>query len=1111
MFYEDYDKLNITLFAGEKINLTIRGNKRPDQNIDVVPNIKPAGDVAYVGSKWAWWNSTWGNRICLNGLNNTNSTNESRDLELFHINLTGVTGFNGCSNNTGVKCVDGRMVINDTGSNFREVLFNVSNATRFRTIGASGGIAEEGSTTLNLYFMLNTSAGRYNPGQYNVTPCFFFNNTNASISANHVGGIINELDSFETGINVAAGSTPFSSVSIGTFGTNTTAGWKPDGNVSAMPTGAATRDSLRDASGVSTNYMLYVYGLGNWQRGVGLTGNDEGTGIVGTCTNGRDGQDSACVTQNSTNGTGWHSIKMTTLESFTGTQIMLYVNGKFAALDPSSTLPVVHIGEEAAVVSANNLLDFFVGSSWNANMYDYPSNFTIGIVENVTNPVVPGNVFECINNTFAINTSSIEHQEQPSTFNMTWNVTNVTTRTATFFYNDVNYTGSQITEAITVNNTATNSSLFSVRVNTSIINTNASTTNAIWVVNCVLNNGTTRGVTTRNQSQTIGLAHREASFNFTTPVGEGSNNNYTINLSLFNTVSYANLSFYINSIVQTNATTTFSGPIAPTLNGSLYNITNQSTGLVTLNNTPQTLIFQQAIVYTNGSVKLVNSTTQNQSLIWSYIPKTVNISVQLIERTVVNITNNISIINNGNIANVVSIIEFNGTNYSSTTYTNISNEYSFLHRIFLPLVLVGRDYNTTAKGLFNITAVGTSVVRNSTTNQQARQVFLVYLGNCSAGFSNNQSLNYTIRDQSTFVAINPASLTVNYLVYYTNQSYNRTYNVSNTANTHAACISPDFANFTATRLAFASAPLYTSKTTFFGPFIADPVIEFVDLFLVNATGAGFSQVVVNVVDENDNPLINQLVTVERFDNITNYTLVDSKLTDFMGNAPFSLDTTLLYRINISENGIIRTQTSLLPASVGPFQILSTPLTFRILVGSGAGLSKLLSILNVQHNLTWSNSTRSFRLDFVDVQQVTDFVCLKVSYQNITGVYSLGSNCSTNKTDTIYFGVGSMLNGSFTAYATGHNPDPGEFLMDTLNIIYPGATLFGQEGYIWAIILTGTLAIIGAVVTGANPVGMVAGTLLGVALSGMIGLVVVGWGVYLGIVVVGIIMIYYFKT
>lgn len=1065
------DIMNFTIAPLSKINLTISGTKKIDSSIDNIPVISLAGNT-YVGTQWAWWNSSWNNRIELKlAVNGTIDTNHV--LDTIELNISQIPNLY-CSNN---GCTDIRILINDTISNFVEIGHQIKNNSVLPSLQM-------------LIIPIN-----YTTTGINYSMFLYFNNTAAT---NTTIQFINFTDDMSSCM-----SSRWSTQSG--IMTQDNSIWKGLNQHSCATNAVAPQDYVRTVDSLGSSIkavivmMFHNSSSSTSAQGMATNSNIE---IIGTCPVTTDNITiyNCQASTNQTRVTAWHSLKADEVNN------VWVLDGKrlSGTGQPNGTAGKVDIGQ----FSGNTVAAWFGRyreAFWNINYYNNDTTVTFGALETFSPSLSTG---DCVINSNLLNVSAIEHDSQIAELNLTFNKTNVTSVSATFIYGSTIITPDKF---ITANDTATNNTLFRAYFNASIVNTNATNVSASWNnVICNLNNGTVNSFNI-SRGQVIGFAHRDQNTNFTNGVGEGTLQNYTINISLFKTVYYANLTFFENGTRQNNATTNFTSPMIDNLNESFYNITNFQTTLVINNNTAQPFNFEMLVFYTNGSTKLINSSIQNQTLTWSYIPDGVISLSQSIERTVINITNNITIINNAVISNVVSVLQFNNTNTSSATYNNISNQYSFVNQIFTDLVSgTNRDYNTTIRGYFNITLGTNSVIRNSTLSNTTTRVFAVYLGNCSAGISNNQSINYTIKDQSTLIAINPSTLLANYVVWYTNQSTNRTYTVSSTGNTHAACISPDFVSYTATRQLLASAALYNSKTTFFGPFMAMTPVQNIDLFLINSTSINYAQVIVNIVDENDVAQENNLVTIERFDNITNFTMVDSKLTDFQGNAPFNLDTTLLYRINISNNGVLRTLSSLQPASVGPFQILSTPLTFRVLSGSSASLTKLLAVINVQHNLSFINSSKQFRLDYNDLQNITDLVCIKVDYFNLSGKNSYGNNCSNAQSGTIYFGIGST-NGSFTAYATGHAADPQEIIFETLNIIFPGVGLFGREGYVWALILTGTTALIGAVVTGANPVGMILGTMLGIGVSNMLSLVAVGWTVFLGLGIIGGIMLYYLKT
>lgn len=1040
------DALNVTLLPGESLNLTIIGRKSPYENVDNIPVlVSPDGVIA--ATKYAWWNTSWLQRVCLNNLTNQNSSNESRDLELFHINLSRVIGFNGCSNNTGVKCFDGRMVINDTDSNFREVLFNVSNYTRFRTAGASSGVAEEGATTLNLYFMMNTTQ-RYNASQYNVTPCFFFNNSNASISANHVGGIITELDSFESGIIVAGSSTPFSSVSIGSFTTNLTMGngWTPDGNVSAMPSGAGTRDSLRDASGTSDTYVVYIYNSGgNWQRGVGFANADETSGAWGTCTNGRVGTDSGCAAANSTNGTGWHTIKMTAIGAGGGTNA--YINGKVVQFSAAGIPSVMHIGEEAAAVSSNVLFDYVIGSLWDLNMYDYPSNFSLGVVENVTPSVSPTAGVECVVNSNLLNVSAIEQDSQVGELNVTSNRSNVTGIDVSFFYNAVNITPVSFN---TPNDTATNNTLFRGFFNASIVSSNGTNVSVNWTVICYLNNGSIRSFNV-TRGQVVGFAHRESENNWTNPLTEATLGNFSLNLSLFNTVVGVNASLFYN-LSRMNASLNVTNSQAGGVNNTKFNA-SLFVPVIVVNNTANGFFWNITLLYRNGSTKRIVSSVQNQSLLWANFPDTLT-AADILEGLSPMI--NASLNRTSTNADVALVVEYNGSNQSMTLVQNTSSVMRWQTNLSSFGLISAQLIQMNMTGYWNISFGGITVSRNISGKNHA--VYQMNLTACNTTLTSTPSLNFTVQDELTSAPVN-TSLAMNFITSAIIGSVNRTFGFSFGSNSSVVlCIYPNISMVSSGVVQYGSG-VYSVRNRVFLPFnISNQVQNF--LLLLLGTGNS-TKINFQVVDEFTRGVTGAVIRISKFSIPSNsYTLVDTAITGVGGSTSSFLVPNVQHQFEIFDSGgTLRYNSS--------FLVTSTSYVFKIVLGTIINNQPFLNANTVNASIFCDNSSNMINFSWVDPTSTFSDFCLRVV--NVTnGSYAIiSSQCLANSAGNLSFGV-VPVNNSLFGIGLGHQGGKTWILASCGLSNFGTEVIYGLEGVFWSAML---LLIVVGVGTWKVPVGL----------------------------------------
>lgn len=1023
--YVNVDLLNITLKPGEKVNITITGKKEPTANIDQVPVIYLKG-ITLKANKYAWWNGTgWNNRVCFNGLNNPNATIESRDNELFMINLSDVPGFGGCSNRTNTPCDEGRLLINDTATNFREVLFNVTNLSAW-----GNTYVYETATTTRLLFMLNTT-NRYSPSNFNVTACLYYNNTGYSggTSVNQVGTIVRSFDSFEN--------------SVGGWWTNSGMTYNNthfrEGKTGLMTTTGVT--NIKDSNNILNynTFVVYMYfNSAETHRGLGICPNNCVNNPLGTVSGAPSVgnlsvYNGGTLYNNQTNQSGWHTLKYTSLYSCGGFPCY-FLNGKNIWASSGGALTHPWLGHAAVGSIQQGVFDVMVYSDWDLNMYDFSSNYSISSIS-ISN--IPAPAFECSLNTFYTNTTAIEHDSQVSWINFTVNATNVTGWDLTFFYADENYSGLRINYSITPNDTATNNVLAQAWFNASIVNVNNTQVRNNWTIICVLNNGSTRSISTSNHDQSILLAYVINNVSVTDVVPEFSWQNFTENISLFKSVAYVNstlklnLSSYLASILISSVTDSW--------NVTLLNV-SALMPLVWNNATKNGWYFENVLVFKNGSIKLFNSSVQNTTILWSFIPEWgLPYVLDNLEGGIISL--NSSLFKEQEGAIITGIFEYNDSNESANLIFNTSNRMSWQLNKSFGLMNIDSILSINFTGYWNISGLGINVIRNVT--KQNFNIYRMYLTSCNSTLTSTKALNFTLKNELNGVWLN-GSISLYFWTWGQNQGLNRSFGFSWLSNdTPKLCVYPSMLNMTVQGQAQYEAVGYPMRNNYFAPFVlSPPVSQAFDLLLLPVENA--TRITLNVINELSKGLINAIIRINRYDVATaTETLVDTVTTGLGGSGASYIVLNKQYRFEVFYQNVLYVNQS--------FMVTETEYTFKLIVGNFTSLEGLMQVQGLSNIFSCDNTTRTASFFWNNTASSISLMCVKIVNMTKGGWNLIYSACSSNSSGNYSLGP-YPLNNSLLVLGVAQQSNQKWVVGSCDLMTFQNEAVFGLEGLFWAILI-----------------------------------------------------------
>ena len=187
----------------------------------------------------------------------------------------------------------------------------------------------------------------------------------------------------------------------------------------------------------------------------------------------------------------------------------------------------------------------------------------------------------------------------------------------------------------------------------------------------------------------------------------------------------------------------------------------------------------------------------------------------------------------------------------------------------------------------------------------------------------------------------------------------------------------------------------------------------------------------------------------------------------------------------------------------PRQTLTlTSYTFRI-VTVPTPTSTLLTLQNLDYDLSVDRNTRTFTLTWNDNSDLISSIRLEVDLSNVTGFYNYYDTSSSVTTGTLSY---TVANGSNTwiarAYATA-NEDGNEYLLDSTSWDYREAwDVFGLESVLMTFLFVMTMVGVGLFVSAEASV--IVG-LIGMLIFIFAGFYQVSIAIFAGILIAGIII------
>lgn len=302
---------------------------------------------------------------------------------------------------------------------------------------------------------------------------------------------------------------------------------------------------------------------------------------------------------------------------------------------------------------------------------------------------------------------------------------------------------------------------------------------------------------------------------------------------------------------------------------------------------------------------------------------------------------------------------------------------------------------------------------------------------------------------------------------------------------------------------------YTNGSTLFEYSTFNTTLDNVtDLLNLYVTG-GTSQVVLTVTDLDDDPVSGALISVLKYD-VGTGTYRTTEILETDGNGQTVANIVLIdafYRFIISTDGVVR----LIEPETGGVRVLTTTKNFRIDLEGALWFDNFDTTLGVATSLTYNDATQSFTYTWADPNSNMHQGCLKVVKTNRTRETVLSDTCVTSAASTIVQSISAVQNGS-NFIATGYLRFEDIIVTDTLVKEFAELFTFSgvgdkRESLFAGMILIGGLGLIGVPFPAVGMLLMA----LGIIVSFILKIYLIGYGLVVAIIVLFIIQIYKMRS
>lgn len=446
-----------------------------------------------------------------------------------------------------------------------------------------------------------------------------------------------------------------------------------------------------------------------------------------------------------------------------------------------------------------------------------------------------------------------------------------------------------------------------------------------------------------------------------------------------------------------------------------------------------------------------------------------------------------------------SLFYYNGTQYTASASLISGQSYKVSKSIDIPTILS----NITKNFLWQIAYTNvTGAITYENTTVYTQNVSKINFAKCNATYT-IKVINFTSKDSQSYANINTTFLSSwNYWLGTGSQKANYSFQEATAGNSSwEFCISENLTFINDATISYKGNG-YAQNWYYLSSSELNNTINYINLYNLNEGNSTITTL--HIQDNYENPLADRIIQVQKYDVGTDsYYLVAMGKTNFEGNDIVYLnwyDT--FYKFVIIYNATIELITE-------PTKISASPITFTIRPDV---LFHYDEFSDVSWSLTFNNDTSNFVLTFVDTAGTISEGCLQVQRYTALTQDVVCDICEASASATLYCNIGSYRNGTYTAnfYAKGSWPwHVFEVLTKYFEITSRSfyERIGPSNGVIMTVILAGTVMAVGLF----NPAAAIILFLIGIFVSASLGFTILNMGAFIGLVIVGAIIIWKLQT
>ncbi|KKN69372.1 hypothetical protein LCGC14_0442320 [marine sediment metagenome] len=323
-------------------------------------------------------------------------------------------------------------------------------------------------------------------------------------------------------------------------------------------------------------------------------------------------------------------------------------------------------------------------------------------------------------------------------------------------------------------------------------------------------------------------------------------------------------------------------------------------------------------------------------------------------------------------------------------------------------------------------------------------------------------------------------------------SLNRSFeDTTETNSTWGFCISPNSSTYTVSVAVTVDAVNYTPTTHYIVDTDYSGVGENITLYLLYNNDSTLTEI--RVTTQDNTPVADVYTTIQRYDVGTDtfYNVAMTKSDNDGNDLVYLAWYDYWYKfIGVLEGEVVFTE--------GAKKVSETPQIFKTGEIEDLDYEKFGDIL---YSLIYNDVTENFVLTYIDPSGLTTSNCLRVIKRNTTIDYVVCETCQASSSATIYCNIASAGNGTFIAsyYATGSPAYWIDQLIELKNIQNELFDEIGNDnGTGLAILVAGVVVSLFLVTPALGVLGAILGMVLGIAL----GFQPLDYTAFLGIVIIG---------